>query len=412
MASNNSRVIDLGAYGVAMSPALQNEPPYENDPRSLVTKIFYRKKDYDALREKKKRLSKILGTTEEGYTFQTYERQFRGRNLPPKVYRLLSNELSLNEHGNRPHNYTDTVFYPIRMSHLGIAVSSLKGKELLACDVLHVLTSIKKIYKTLATLAKHRTIHGDIHGGNILVYIEPPFCDMSLIDYDGFESYDEIKTAYHEGRDFMYGPPETYLLIQPHLRPPLQTNQTNQKNQEEKENGIIHAYASRFYYNDYVRMNYPTIQDMEKRLLDAIQAHGEKAIPFHHMDSFLLAPVLLGLLYRTYPFLKGDYSNVQPTEEKAIRKTKDILEQGFSFSSSHRLGPEETVQRLEHIICRLKNRNTDSDTNTHTKTKRNTEKNRNGCTVSGGSRRRNKTIKNRQKRGLNILPKNRIKWHR
>ena len=419
MASTTPSVIDLGGFGVVLSPALQNEPPYDNDPRSYITKIFYHKKDYDDILKKRKRLSAILGVNEEGYQFQTYEREWRGRNFPKRALRLITNQLSVNQPDNEDVNVTNEIFYPIRMLHLGKSLGDVPVNELRSCDVKSILAAIMKVYQTLRQLARHHSIHGDVHRGNVLVYLAPPFCDMSVIDYDRFQSYDEMKKSYKEGRTDMYGAPESYYLIQPHLR-----------SYEEKENDPIKAYVSRFHRNEYVQTIYPTIQEFEQRVRQAIQSHGDKPIPFHHMDSFLMSAILLDLLYRTYPFLKGNLN--ASSEETAIRKAKDILEQGFNLQSLHRLGPEEIVKQLQQVIHRLepslleqpknqtdrngnrtrnnnrnrnknrnKNRNTTRNRNKNRNTTRNRNKNRNttrnrnktvkknnGCVISGGTRMR------------------------
>lgn len=403
MSTTEPRVLNLGTYGVVLSPALQNEPPYENDPLGQITKVFYHKKDYDILLKKRKKLAKILGTDNEGYRFETYEREWLGRNFPPKAYRLLSE--AANE--NRDHSFTR--FYPIRMTHLGTSIQTLRKGELARCDVAHLLAAIKKIFHVLGKLAEHHTLHGDIHNGNLLVYMAPPFCDISLIDYDLFETYDEMKKAYADGRNRMYGPPESYFLLEPHLRPPLSVNRIsnhneNKENNENKEDDHpLQVYFARFYNNEYIQTLYPDIQTLEDQIRQAILAHGDKPIHYSQMDSFLASAVFLHLLYRTYPFLKRqgnqprqNSTSLSPQEEQAIQDTVEVLIQGFSFSSARRLGPDDIVARLQRILSRLRGQKTppsltpSSPSLTPSCPK---NKNKNGCILSGGTRKRAKKMK-------------------
>lgn len=166
----SSRVVNYGAFGIVLSPALPNDPPYENDPHSMITKVFYHKEDYDALRKKKKRLAKILGVNEEGYRFQPYERTWQRRNLPSRAQELLSEEVENDE---------KTPFYGVRMLHMGTSVATLRVSpeglaSLRTCSMDAIVTAVQKVYRTLRALAQHHTLHGDIHAGNILVYLAPP----------------------------------------------------------------------------------------------------------------------------------------------------------------------------------------------------------------------------------------------
>lgn len=391
MSTTEPKVINTGAYGMVLSPALQNEPPYENDPQGLITKVFYRKQDYDIILQKQEKLANILGKMNDGYRFEIYEREWQGRNFPPRAQRLLKE--AINENGDVPYN-SSTRFYPIRMPHLGTSLQSIRGEELASCQVSDLLTAIKKIYQVLGKLAEHRTLHGDIHSGNILVYQAGSFCDMFLIDYDLFETYDEHKKAYAEGRNYLYGPPESYYLLEPHLRPPVSVS--NHQDENKEEINMLDAYVTKIYNNDYVRAHYPEIETFKTQIKRAILAHGGKSVHYSQMDSFLASAIFLHLLYLTYPFLKQRNNqpsgSLSPQEEKAIRDTVEILAQGFSFSSAGRLGPDEIVTRLQRVLSRLHGQKTPPPSASNSCSTNKSKKKKN-CIVSGGTRKKAKQTK-------------------
>lgn len=153
---------------------------------------------------------------------------------------------------------------------------------------------------------------------------------------------------------------------------------------------ILRAYLGRFLNNRYVDRIYPS-GELDRRIREVATAHGDKPIPFHTVDSFLLSPILLDLLYRVYPFLEDSLdsapSSLSSQERQALRDMVEVLEEGFRFSPL-RIGPEEIVTRLQRILCRLK-----GEPN-HNRRQKNQEKNqeKNRCVVSGGrTRRKNKT---------------------
>ena len=365
-----SRVVNYGAYGVILSPALPNDPPYENDPHSMITKVFYRKEDYDALRKKEKRLAKILGVNEEGYRTQSYERTWRMRNLPERAQDLLAEQ-------QNEEIKNDQSMYAVRMLHLGSSVSSLRASpdaldRFRTCSISSLIKAIQKSYRTLASLARHHSLPGDIHPGNVLVYMAPPYVDFSLIDYDRFSTYQEFKQEYQAGRRDLYGGPEIYSLLPEELR---------------TDPWILRAYQGRFLNNRYVEAHYPAGQ-WDRLLREAAEGHGDKPIPLSTQDSFLLSGVLLDLLYRAFP---PSSSILSPQEDKSLRATVEVLEEGFRITD--RIGPDEMVSRLQRIGDRTnKEENTRSDQPNQPTRKNQTtrNKNQNRCTVSGGRMRRNK----------------------
>ena len=373
MAVAQANKIDLGGYGVVVYPALPNDPPYENDPHSYVTKIFYRKKDYDDLRKKKKRLAKILGKN-EGYQFLTYEREWLGRNLPPKVYQLLKEELNESNEANESKNRRDHRFYPIRMLHLGSTLQAIRASpqqtmNAQSCSAEHVLAAILHVCETVAALAAHHTAHGDIHAENLLIYLAPPFCDMTLIDYDLFETHEEVKSAYQEGRNYLYGPPEVYTLLTPSVQ---------------ADPNLLRFYCARLYRNQWLHRRYPRLQDFQSAVEAAIQEHGDRPVSLHEMDSFPLSLLLLDILTTLYPSLL-EHSHPM----RALHDATDILEQGASLSSANRLGPDELVKQLRRILARLKG----TGKNQENQTKKNqTRKNQENQT------RENQTKKNQTKK--------------
>jgi len=389
---NSSRVVNYGAYGLILSPALPNDPPYENDPHSMITKVFYRKEDYDALRQKEKRLAKILGVKEEGYRFQPYERTFRTRNLPSKAQEILANETDVNQ------NQQNHTFSAVRMLHLGTSVSALKGspealEKLRSCSTVSLVAAIQKVYQTLAALAQHRTLHGDVHPGNVLFYLAPPYCDLSLIDYDRFSTYDEFRKEYQQGRRDIYGGPEVYSLLPEGLR---------------EDSWILRSYLGRFLHHRYVDRHYPK-GEWAKQVQEAMTSHSNKPVSLHTVDSFLLSSILLDLLYRVYPFLESDASpaspaSLPPQEERALRDMVGVLEEGFRLTG--RIGPEEIVTRLQRIKNRLEGKNQEEQKNQTQENKQgmNQKQGKNqenkGCAVMGGAKRRQSRKQKRSKRRI------------
>lgn len=379
---NSSRVVNYGAYGLILSPALPNDPPYENDPHSMITKVFYRKEDYDALRQKERRLAKILGVKEEGYRFQPYERTFRTRNLPSKAQEILADEADEADEADANQNQS---FSAVRMLHLGTSVSALKGspeglEKLRSCSTVSLVAAIQKVYQTLASLAQHRTLHGDVHSGNVLFYLAPPYCDLSLIDYDRFSTYDEFRKEYEQGRRDIYGGPEIYSLLPEGLR---------------EDPWILRSYLGRFLNHRYVDRHYPK-GEWAKRVQEVMTSHGDKPVSLHTADSFLLSSILLDLLYRVYPFLESNASSsssssLPPQEERALRDMVDVLEEGFRLTG--RIGPDEIVTQLQRIKNRLEGKNQEEQKQKNQENKKACQKSKKnqenkGCAVMGGAKRR------------------------
>lgn len=389
--SSNSRILNTGSFGVVLSPALQNDPPYNNDPHSYVTKIFYNKEDYNDIRKKRKKLTKILGRNNEGYQFQPYEKVWKGKNLPKNAYELLTN--SLNNSDKSINSAKNRTFYPIRMLHLGHSIQSVKiSPELTSqfrqCEINHVISSIKKLFETLTKLSIHHTIHGDIHSQNILIYMAGTFCEMNLIDYDLFESYDELKDAYQvKGRDYIYGPPEVYHLVLPHKR-----NISEEKNQEES---VIRQYVARMTGSLHFQKTYSSQKVLEEQVRKAIDHHGNALIHYNHIDSFMLCSVLLDLLYYMYPFLlnKNTNSSIWSEQDKEdLNKVKTILESGVTLYSQRRKGPSDIQKDIQRILCKRKGlpsppstpRSTINHSQTKTNKRINLNRKNNGCILSGG----------------------------
>lgn len=398
MAHTNHHQVDLGGYGVVIHPALPNDPPYENDPQSYVTKIFYHKKDYNDLRRKKKRLAKILGKN-EGYQFLTYERKWLGRNLPPRVFRLLEEEL--NESNT---NLRNTRFYPIRMLHLGHTLQAIRASpeqmmNAQACSVKHLLVALLHVCETVATLAAHQAVHGDIHAENLLIYLAPPFCDMTLIDYDLFETHEEVKNAYQEGRNYLYGPPEIAHLV----TPSVQADPT-----------LLRFYCARLYRSTWLHRQYPRLQDLQHAVEVAIQEHGDRPVSLDQMDSFPLSLLLLDVITTFYPLLLDPVSVSDP-DMKALRDTMAVLERGALLSSANRMGPDELVKEIRRILARITPSSEENQKNQENQTRKNqTRKNQenqtrknNHCVVSGGKQKRAK----RPNKTMNISRRDRTSWH-
>ncbi len=397
MASNHkeSKVLDLGGYGVVVYPALENNVENNNEafhPENYITKVFYRKEDYDDMLKKRSILRKILGRQNEGSQFETYQKEWRGRNLPKNVLRKLSNERSINFDQKEDNNDSNTVFYPIRMKHLGHSYTYIRShpgllQEIRQCSIDSLIKAIRGVFQIISKLSEKGYLHGDIHAQNLMIYHAGTFCEFYLIDYDLFESFADAKKRY-ETRSILYGAPESYHLLPPSLP---------------KEDRLEHleSYATRlFYHNDYLKHIYGSSDDFKQRLLSVIDANmNHSTISLATFDSFLLCLLMLDLLYRLYPslFLKTDLpSGLSEQDMDRLRRVRVELESGSILEKRGRKTATEIKDRLDQIIrgepihqdIKVNQKNQKNKTN-----QKNVKCKSSNCQIMGG---RDKTRKQRQ----------------
>jgi|LauGreDrversion4_2_1035121.scaffolds.fasta_scaffold56683_3 serine/threonine protein kinase len=351
MASNHeeSKVLDLGGYGVVVYPALENDPVNSNNesfhPRDYITKVFYRKEDYDDVLKKRSMLRKILGRQNEGSQFETYHKEWRGKNLPKNVLKKLSNERSIDSDQKENQNNSHTVFYPIRMKHLGHSYGYIRShsgllQEIRQCSIDYLVKGIRGLFQTVSKLSEKGYVHGDIHAHNIMIYHAGNFCEFYLIDYDLFESFSDAKKRY-ETQSILYGAPESYHLL-------LSSTQENKTEP-------LHFYANRlFHHNEYLKHVYGTLEEFKKRLMEVIDKNtNQSTVSLATFDSFLLCLVLLDLLYRLYPFLFTHHPSSDHLSEgdiKRLRRVQTELESGSILYKKNRKTATEIKERLDQIL--------------------------------------------------------------
>jgi exonuclease VII small subunit len=401
MAANHkeSNVLDLGGYGVVIYPALENEDSNNEEPfypKNYITKVFYRKEDYDDLLRKKKTLRKILGKTNEGSQFETYKKEWHGRNLPKNALKKIYNEISLNSNQPVPiHQYENVQFYPIRMKHLGKSYGSLRHdkktiQELRECSIEYLIKSMQGVFHILSKLSEKGYLHGDIHSENVMIYHAGNFCEFYVIDYDLLRSFSDLKKMYTSNYP-LYGAPECYHL----LSTAIQSN---------KENDLLGNYIFKvFLHNEYLKHLYGSLQSFEERVRQTLHSHAnQSSVSVETFDSFLLCLLMLDLLFRLYPFLfTNNQSTVSEAEEKRLHDVKDILEEGSTLIAKGRKTPTQIKEKLDQILRgnqTVKVNHKNKVNNTVKVNQKNKNKN-SACSIMGGCyprRQKRKTNKRRR----------------
>ena len=196
-----SAVVGKGAYGLVLKPALPN---FYNDAwheyPDNVTKLFFKKKQYNEIVKLAPNISTILGAN-NGHRISTYRHKYKTKNLPANIQPLT--KLNAEEE-----------LFPVRMPDLGVSMDRVYLPENLGSlkkvPVSVLLTQILKLIQQVKSIKDHGYIHGDIKPANVM--IRPTDGTMTLIDFDMLMPRDRFQLSYPFG--YYCHPPETLKFFE------------------------------------------------------------------------------------------------------------------------------------------------------------------------------------------------------
>jgi len=441
------KILGTGTFGAVFTPALNNinNNITKRNRNKYVTKIFFNKTAYNNLQTRRNKISKIM-KSHKGSLFEPYQRniilgqlnnkikntitntiktEIINKKLEEKLIELDENKIDenekerlLNEYGNKlnieieiPNN---TQLYGIRMPILGKSFDSLDrafvNNICNKCSILNILSECNKLFKITEYLAENGYIHGDLESRNILLSIDHNKCELSIIDYDRFDTFDEYIRKYvealEEGSFFPYGPPESTILVKDISSNKEDKNKKSKKNPNYKNNindRIIEWIKNRIYYWQHWALKKKTIKKYytrndEQQFTDEIKdivfkfIDSGKKVKLKYFDNFILGLTLLNFFRKLYDIDEFDmvgYENLEnktvlcksmkinSDEKIALTEFRDnVLYPMTSLTVENRIDPKEVVKRMEKILCKFnKNENKSSS-----------------CSIQGGKRR--KTRKN------------------
>jgi serine/threonine protein kinase len=199
---NRSEHDNLGAggYGFVISPALQNNinGVATNFPDN-VTKIFYRKDDYDKVINKIPKLTELFGFN-EGHRMNPYKRSYNASILDPSIRSTY-------------HLSESDPLYLIRMPNLGKNLSNVSTyvESVRRINIINIIYQIQKLINQVYNLSLAGYIHGDIRQENIM--FNPKNGILTIIDFDlmyPLKRFDE-KFTYNYG--YYSHPPESVVIF-------------------------------------------------------------------------------------------------------------------------------------------------------------------------------------------------------
>jgi hypothetical protein len=437
-------ILGMGSFGAVITPALNNinNNITKRNRKKYVTKLFFNKNAYNNLQTRRNKIVKIM-RSHEGSKFEPYKRniilgQFNNHikntmkngiksgiinnKIHKKKKELDENKIDENEKKELLNKYANTLnneieisnntqIYAIRSPILGKSFNSLPYERInnicKNCSILNMLSECKKLFEITAYLAENEYIHGDLESRNILLSINHDKCELFIIDYDRFDTFDEYTRKYIEAleEDFFlpYGPPESTILVKeisPNNKNKKFKNELNYKN---NINDRIKTWSqSRMYYWFHYAQNinaikkYYKVNDKQK-FTDEISdivfkfMNSGKKVQLKYFDNFVLGLTLLDFFRKVYDIDEFDEMGydiikmkkksvvckslkLNSDEKIALREFRDnILYPMTSLTIENRIDPNEVLKRMNKVLCKL-NKNTNSS-----------------CTIQGGKRK--KTLK-------------------
>jgi serine/threonine protein kinase len=191
-----------GAYGLVLPYPLVNE---RQEYPTNVTKIFFRKQDYNSILEKQKRISNIF-QGDRNYLVHPFDTPVSMATVRQANRVAVSQKIKRSDDPNGYHVDTPSFpnihrLYAVHMPHLGVDMTHIKDnlESLRAVPVHTMLTNIYKLLEKVAMLWDDRDkdkqfIHGDVRPPNIM--IQPDTGKMTLIDFDWLYPVNVFKIKY------------------------------------------------------------------------------------------------------------------------------------------------------------------------------------------------------------------------
>lgn len=192
--------LGAGGYGFVISPALQNNinGVATNFPNN-VTKIFYKKDDYDKIIYKIPKLTELFGF-DEGHRMNPYKRYYNASILDPSIrsnYNLRESD----------------PLYLIRMPNLGKDLSkvSIYVDSVRHVNIMNIIYQIQKLINQVYNLSLVGYIHGDIRQANIM--FNPKNGVLTIIDFDLMYPLKRFDEKYFANYGFFSHPPESVIIF-------------------------------------------------------------------------------------------------------------------------------------------------------------------------------------------------------
>ncbi len=263
----NQDILGSGTYGFVVKPAIPNKINDKNVKfPNNVTKIFYRKKNYNDLMKKTQKIKNVIGNN-KGQRINSYKKQVTARNLSYDAYDEL---VKHNLYATRNKN-----LYAVHMPNLGLDVVSVLDNEYIKLHKFsfsHILQQIHKLFSQTYNLYKNQYIHADIRETNVMVNVNTG--DFTIIDFDWFDSFDGFYNRYRNNFGFYNNPPEC-LLIDNLDNLIMLTLNVSEITEDKLKNSIINMnkfreYCNRLFRNfqDYwVEVEINEVHELEQKIL-------------------------------------------------------------------------------------------------------------------------------------------------
>lgn len=211
-------ILGQGTYGFVVAPALPNQNPNGTLIRfpGMVTKVFYRQKDYDTLlksiEEMKETVPSLVIDT------IPYASTLNYKMLPSTFRNNISDQL-----GYKVPN--SGRMWIVRMPNLGDSCRKIEKtpdlyRQLRKVPVKTLATQILKCMRVVKSIKDAGYIHGDIRDTNVLCNVFTG--TLTIIDFDWFRPAEQFFNEYP--KEFFYAhPPESMVLLFPEIQAELGT---------------------------------------------------------------------------------------------------------------------------------------------------------------------------------------------
>jgi hypothetical protein len=350
-------IVGQGAFGLVIKPALSNlkNDKLESYPNN-VTKIFFKKKNLNSLRETIPKLTRLMGEN-KGHKVYNYTRKYTGRNLPTYIFEHLKKK--------DPKIEENTEISVVRMPNLGISFSHLKEhyKDLRKIDFGIILSQMQKLIHQTRQIYENDYMHTDIRETNIMV--NPKTGTMTLIDFDWLKHRRDVEMTYPFG--FYNNPPEFMLvglgLYKSTINESTMNNIIRTKIFKNYIIYLFNNYSPVFYYQ-----HIESFEALALKVIDALYKNKDKPIFSKYFDNFGLGFCLLLFIRYVYPgdnvsvwlehlksrITKSNGTEYSEDELKAITRALDRCVELFSKMSSffidERVDPIEASKTIDEIV--------------------------------------------------------------
>lgn len=209
------KILGKGSFGAVIQPALPNRAsntePWTEYPGN-VTKIFYKRRDFEKALEAQKTAFTIFADKAE-YRANTYAHPYKRSNLPPEITAIVEPEITKVAAATQEPAKSAIMSNGallMRVPYLGVSFQDIIKQNLKSTVRPIVLHQIADLYRHVAQLVRNGYIHGDLHTGNILINTMSGV--MTIVDFDWLKPVAQFFNDYYNAFGHMTNPPETLLV--------------------------------------------------------------------------------------------------------------------------------------------------------------------------------------------------------